>query len=142
MNVTTLIGNLGEDPEIKKTQAGKAVANLRVCTNRTWLSADGEEKKSDEWHNVVVWGFQADGLGQSGARKGTRVIVAGRLTSRSYEDRDGAKRYVTEVVVDGPDAAIGIVPRSDDRQGDRTERTTPRPSAGNAGRLSRPSRDA
>jgi single-strand DNA-binding protein len=93
MNQVWLSGNLGADPDFKVTTSGTPVMNLRMAT-REWSKADGERS---EWHNVVIWGNQAEGLSKI-LRKGSFLIVVGRLQTRKWQDRDGQDRYTTEVV--------------------------------------------
>jgi single-strand DNA-binding protein len=96
LNRVLLIGNLGADPELRFTQAGQAVLNLRVATTEAFLGKDGQWQERTDWHNVVVWGKRAEALAKI-LRKGARVVVEGGLRSSSYDDRDGTKRYKTEV---------------------------------------------
>jgi single-strand DNA-binding protein len=94
INKVILSGNLAHDPEVRYTQAGKAVATFSLAVNDGW----GENKKS-YFHKVVVWGKIAETVGNN-LHKGSKVGVTGKLTSRSYDGKDGQKRYVTEVVAD------------------------------------------
>ena len=96
LNKVILIGNLGRDPEVKYTQNGTAVANLSVATNEAWTDKAGEKQERTEWHRVVVWGKQAEICAQHLA-KGKQVFVEGSLQTRSWDDRDGNKRYTTEI---------------------------------------------
>jgi len=96
LNKVILIGNLGRDPEVKYTQGGTAVANLSVATNETWTDRSGEKQERTEWHRVVVWGKQAEICGEH-LTKGKQVFVEGSLQTRSWDDKDGNKRYTTEV---------------------------------------------
>jgi single-strand DNA-binding protein len=100
VNKVILIGNLGKDPEVRYTQGGQAVANLRIATSRSWTDKQsGQRKEETEWHDVEVWGKQAEQCGEYLA-KGRQVYVEGRLQTRSYDDKDGKKVYTTEVVAD------------------------------------------
>jgi single-strand DNA-binding protein len=96
VNKVILIGNLGRDPEVKYTQNGTAVANLNVATNEVWTDKSGQKQERTEWHRVVVWGKQAQILGEH-LSKGKQVYVEGALQTRSWDDREGNKRYTTEV---------------------------------------------
>jgi single-strand DNA-binding protein len=96
LNKVILIGNLGRDPEVKYTQNGTAVANLSVATNEAWTDKSGEKQERTEWHRVVVWGKQAEICAQH-LTKGKQVFVEGSLQTRSWDDRDGNKRYSTEI---------------------------------------------
>lgn len=97
LNRCMLLGNLGADPELRMTQGGQAVLNLRLATTESYLDKSKERQERTEWHNVVVWGKRAEGLSKI-IRKGDRVFIEGGLRTSSYEDRDGNKRYKTDVV--------------------------------------------
>ena len=98
LNKVTLIGRLGQDPEIRYTQSGSAVANTTIATNDYWTDKQGEKQERTEWHSLVMWGRLAD-LAQSYLKKGSQVYVEGRLQTRDWEDQQGQKHYKTEVVV-------------------------------------------
>ena len=97
VNKVILVGNLGKDPEVRFTNSGSAVARLAVATSEVWNDRDGNRQERTEWHNVVVWGKQGEHCGQYLA-KGRQVYVEGSIRNRSYDDKNGNKRYVTEVV--------------------------------------------
>jgi single-strand DNA-binding protein len=97
LNRVMLLGNLGADPELRFTQSGQAVLNMRLATTETYLDRDKVRKERTDWHNVVVWGKRAEALGKI-LNKGSSIFVEGSLRTSSYEDRDGNKRYKTEVV--------------------------------------------
>lgn len=97
VNKVILVGNLGKDPEVRFTNSGSAVARLSVATSEVWNDRDGNRQERTEWHNVVVWGKQGEHCGQYLA-KGRQVYVEGSIRTRSYDDKSGTKRYVTEVV--------------------------------------------
>lgn len=97
VNKVILIGNLGADPELRYTAGGQAVADLRLATSRRWTGKDGSQQEDTQWHRVVVWGKVAEQCKEYLA-KGRQAYVEGRLQTRSWEDRDGNKRYTTEVV--------------------------------------------
>ena len=99
INKVILIGNLGADPELRYTSGGSAVADLRLATSRKWTAKDGTSKEETEWHRVVVWGKQAETCKEY-LSKGRQIYVEGRLQTRQWEDRDGNKRYTTEVVAE------------------------------------------
>jgi len=96
LNKVMLIGNLGQDPELRYTQKQSAVLNMRLATNETWLQ-DGEKKERTEWHSVVVFGKRAEALGKF-LTKGTSMYVEGRLQTRQWEDKSGGKRSTTEII--------------------------------------------
>ena len=98
VNKVILIGNLGRDPELRYTQSGQAVANFSIATSENWNDkSSGERVERTEWHRIVAWGRTAE-LAAQYLSKGRTVYVEGRLQTRSWEDRDGNKRYTTEVV--------------------------------------------
>jgi single-strand DNA-binding protein len=97
VNKVILIGNLGRDPEVRYTTNGTPVANFTLATNERWLDqASGERKERTEWHRIVVFGKQAEIAGEY-LRKGRQVFVEGSLQTREWTDREGNKRYTTEV---------------------------------------------
>lgn len=97
VNQVTLVGRLGKDPELKYTQGGDAVANFSVATDETWKDKSGEKQQRTEWHNIVAWKKLAEICGQY-LRKGSQVLIQGRLQTRKWEDKDGNTRYTTEIV--------------------------------------------
>jgi single-strand DNA-binding protein len=98
VNKVILVGNLGRDPEVRATPSGQSVCTLSVATSDRFTDRTGQQRDQTEWHNVVVWGKQADLCGQY-LKKGRQVYIEGRLTTRQYEAKDGTgKRYRTEVV--------------------------------------------
>ena len=96
VNKVILIGNLGADPEIRYTQSGAAVANLRLATTETWKK-EGEKEELTEWHRVVTFGRLAEICGEY-LSKGSKIYIEGRIQTRKWEDRDGNPRYTTEIV--------------------------------------------
>lgn len=98
VNKAILIGNLGKDPELRYTPSGKAVATFPLATTERWTGQDGQKSESTTWHNVVAWGRQAEVIKEYLA-KGRQVYIEGRIVNRSYDDKEGNKRYVSEVVV-------------------------------------------
>lgn len=98
VNKAILVGHLGKDPEVRFTNTGSAVANFSIATSEVWNDREGKRQERTEWHNIVVWGKQAELCGQYLA-KGRQVYVEGGIRTRSYDDKTtGAKRYVTEIV--------------------------------------------
>lgn len=97
VNKAIIVGNLGADVELRYTQSGQAVANFRVATNERWTDKEGESQERTEWHRIVVWGRQAENC-EKYLSKGRQVYIEGRLQTRDWEDRDGNKRYTTEIV--------------------------------------------
>lgn len=101
LNEVTLIGNLGRDPEVRTTQSGEKVANLRLAVSQTWKDREtGERKERTEWVPVTVWGALA-GIAEKYLRKGSKVYVAGEFRTRKWQDQSGQDRYTTEVVLQG-----------------------------------------
>lgn len=96
INKVVLIGNLGQDPELRYTGSGTAVCNMRLATNESYKDASGQLVDKTEWHNVVAWARLAEICGEY-LKKGSQVYFEGSLQTRSYDDRDGNTRYVTEV---------------------------------------------
>ena len=96
VNKVILIGNLGRDPEIRYTPGGSPVANFTMATTERWTDPNGEKKEKTEWHRIVVWGKQAE-IAAEYLRKGRQVYIEGSLQTREWTDRDGNKRYTTEV---------------------------------------------
>lgn len=99
VNKVILIGRLGNDPELKYTPSGTAVANFSLATNMVWKDQSGNQQEKTEWHRVVAWRKIAEIVGEW-VKKGSRIYVEGRLETRSWDDQNGNKRYTTEVVVD------------------------------------------
>ena len=97
-NRVQLIGHVGNDPEIKNLDGGKKVANLTIATNESYKNDKGEKVEQTEWHKVVAWGKTAD-LIEKYVTKGNQIGIEGKLTHRSYDDKNGEKRYITEIVV-------------------------------------------
>ncbi|AVR45008.1 single-stranded DNA-binding protein [Christiangramia fulva] len=96
-NTVQLIGHVGNDPEIVNLESGKKLAKFSVATNENYRNAKGEKITDTQWHNIVAWGKTAE-LVENYVPKGKEVGIEGKLTTRSYEDKDGNKRYITEVV--------------------------------------------
>lgn len=96
-NKVQLIGNLGNNPEIITLESGKKLAKMSIATNESYKNAQGEKVTDTQWHNVVAWNKTADII-ENYLQKGSEVAIEGKLTNRSYEDKDGVKKYITEVV--------------------------------------------
>jgi single-strand DNA-binding protein len=99
VNKVILIGNLGQDPELRYTSAGVAVATFTLATNESWKDQDGNTQERTQWHNLVAWRKLAEICGEY-LKKGSRIYAEGRLQYRTYDDKSGVKRYVTEIVLD------------------------------------------
>ena len=96
-NKVQLIGHVGQDPEIKNLDGGKKVANLTIATNDSYKNEKGEKVEQTEWHKVVAWGKTAEII-EKYVTKGKEIAIEGKLTHRSYDNKNGEKRYITEVV--------------------------------------------
>lgn len=96
INKAILVGNLGQDPELRYTGSGTAVCNMRLATNDSYKDSDGQWVEKTEWHSIVAWGRLAEICGEY-LKKGSQVYFEGQLQTRSYEDREGVTKYVTEV---------------------------------------------
>ena len=97
-NKVQLIGNLGNAPEVKTTESGKKLAKFSMATNESYRNASGEKVTETTWHNLVAWGKVAD-IAEKYLNKGSEVAIEGKLINRSYTDKDGNKKYITEVQV-------------------------------------------
>ncbi len=96
VNKAILVGNLGRDPELRHTPNGQAVVNFTLATSENWTDKSGERQERTEWHRIVVWGRTAEMCNQY-LSKGRTVYVEGRIQTREWEDKDGNKRYTTEI---------------------------------------------
>lgn len=99
INKVILIGNLGQDPELRYTSSGVAVATFSLATNESWKDHDGNMQERTQWHNILAWKKTAEICGEY-LKKGARIYLEGRLQYRNYDDKSGVKRYVTEIVID------------------------------------------
>jgi single-strand DNA-binding protein len=100
VNKVIIVGRVGGDPEIRSTQGGKSLANFTVATNEFWKDKDsGERKEKTEWHRVVIFNEHAVKLCENYIKKGSQFYIEGQLQTRKWQDKDGADRYTTEVVV-------------------------------------------
>ena len=97
-NKVQLIGNLGNAPEIKSTEKGKKLAKFSIATNETYYNAKGDKVVETQWHNLIAWGKVADVV-EKYLSKGTEVAIEGKLMNNNYTDKDGNKKYTTEVLV-------------------------------------------
>jgi single-strand DNA-binding protein len=97
VNKAIIVGRLGADPELRFTPSGRAVANFNIATDSVWKDRDGNRQKNTEWHKIVVWGPQAETCSKY-LSKGREVFIEGEIRTRNYEDKEGVKRYVTEIV--------------------------------------------
>jgi single-strand DNA-binding protein len=96
-NKVQLIGHVGQEPEIKTFEGGKKVANITIATNENYTNNKGEKVEITEWHRITAWGKVADII-EKYVIKGKEIAIEGKLTHRSYDDKEGIKRYITEIV--------------------------------------------
>lgn len=99
VNKVILVGNLGKDPEVRYLEGGVAVANFSLATSETYKDKSGQKNEQTEWHNIVVWRGLAE-VAEKYLKKGMTVYVEGKLRTRSWDDKEGTKRYTTEIVAD------------------------------------------
>ncbi|MDB5596219.1 MAG: single-stranded DNA-binding protein [Hyphomicrobiales bacterium] len=129
-NRATLIGNVGRDPEVRKTGNGDSVVSFSVATSESWRDkASGERKEKTTWHNVVIWNEGIGKIAEQYVRKGSRVMVEGRIEHREYNDKDGNKRTSTEIVLQRFNGELKLLSGKDERSDDaapREQRSTSR----------------
>lgn len=99
VNKAILIGNVGKDPEVRHLEGGTSVARFTLATSDSYKNKSGEIVKNTEWHNIVAWRQLAD-IAEKFIRKGSQIYVEGKITNRQYDDKDGNKRYINEIVAD------------------------------------------
>jgi single-strand DNA-binding protein len=110
VNKVILVGNLGKDPEIRRTQDGRPIANLSVATSENWRDkATGERKEKTEWHRVVIFSEGLAKIAEQYLKKGAKVYIEGQLQTRKYTDQSGAEKYTTEVVLQGFNSALTML---------------------------------
>lgn len=98
VNKVILVGNLGKDPEVRHLESGRAVANFTLATGEVYKNKNGEKVTHTEWHNIVMWSPLAE-IAEKYLRKGRSVYLEGKLQTRTYDDKDGNRKYMTEIVV-------------------------------------------
>lgn len=109
MNKVIILGNLGQDPEIRRTQSNDPIATLNVATSETWRDKQtGEEKSKTEWHRVVLFDKLAE-VAEKYLKKGAQVYVEGQLQTRKWQDQQGVERYTTEVIVQGFNGTLQMI---------------------------------
>ncbi len=110
VNKVILVGNLGADPEIKRTQDGRPIANLRVATSESWRDRNtGERREKTEWHRVVIFSEGLCKIAEQYLRKGSKVYIEGQLQTRKWQDQSGQDRYSTEVVLQGFNSTLTML---------------------------------
>lgn len=126
INKVILVGNLGQDPEVRYSANGNPVANFSMATSESWNDKEGQRQERTEWHRIVAWGKLAGICGEY-LTKGRQAYVEGKLQTRSWEDREGRKRYTTEVVAS---QVLFLGNREGASAGDRAEVGLSRSEAG------------
>src|SRR5215210_7072686 len=140
VNKVILVGNLGKDPEIRRTQDGRPIANLSVATSETWRDkATGERKEKTEWHRVVIFNEGLCRIAEQYLKKGAKVYLEGQLQTRKWQDQAGADKYSTEVVLQGFNSNLTMLDGRGEGAGDGAGFSGP-PAARSEGR--RPSSSA
>jgi single-strand DNA-binding protein len=110
VNKVILVGNLGKDPEIRRTQDGRPIANLSIATSETWRDKNtGERKEKTEWHRVVIFNEGLCKIAEQYLKKGAKIYVEGQLQTRKWQDKDGVEKYSTEVVLQGFNSALTML---------------------------------
>ncbi len=133
VNKVILIGNLGRDPEVRHSQAGAKIVNFSLATSETWKDkATGERRERTEWHRVVIFSEGLAGIAEQYLRKGSKVYIEGSLQTREYE-KDGIKRYSTEVVLQGFNSAMTMLDTKGGGGGDYAPPGEPDYAAGGNG---------
>ena len=113
VNKVILIGNLGADPEVRRTQDGRPIVNLRVATSETWRDKNtGERREKTEWHRVVIFSEGLAKVAEQYLKKGSKVYLEGALQTRKWQDKDGQDRYSTEVVLQGFNSQLTMLDRA------------------------------
>ena len=123
VNKVILIGNLGADPEIRHTQDGRPIANLRVATSESWRDkTSGERREKTEWHRVVIFNENLARIAEQYLKKGSKVYLEGSLQTRKWEDQQGQERYTTEVVLQGFNGQLTMLDGRRDGTGEGEQR--------------------
>ncbi|WP_072389774.1 single-stranded DNA-binding protein [Hyphomicrobium sp. CS1GBMeth3] len=125
VNKAILVGNLGRDPEIRRTQDGRPIANLRIATTESWKDRNsGERREKTEWHSVVIFNENLARVAEQYLRKGAKVYIEGQLQTRKWQDQQGNDRYSTEIVLQGFNGTLTMLDtrNSDDRDSGRDSR--------------------
>lgn len=126
INKVILIGNVGNDPEIRNNQQGDPIANLSIATSETWKDKNtGQQKEKTEWHKVVIFGKLAE-IVQSYVKKGSKIYIEGKLKTRKWQDKEGNDRYSTEIVLEGYDGVLQMLDGKPDSAPAPTQQVAPK----------------
>ncbi len=118
VNKVILIGNLGADPEVRQTTAGKPIVNLRIATSESWKDRNtGERKEKTEWHRVVIFNEGLARIAEQYLKKGSKVYIEGQLQTRKWQDQSGQDKYTTEIVLQGFNSTLTMLDGRGDNQG-------------------------
>lgn len=128
INKVILVGNVGKDPEIRHLDSGVAVANFPLATSETYMAKNGDKVTSTEWHNIVVWRGLAEVV-EKYVSKGKQLYIEGKIKTRSFDDKEGNKRYITEVVAD---VMQMLGSRTDNQQNSKPESSYDKNQSGNS----------
>lgn len=110
INKVILVGNLGQDPEIRSTQDGKEIANFSIATSDSWKDKNsGEKKEKTEWHRIVIFSQGLVGIVKNYVKKGTKLYIEGSLQTRKWTDKDGVEKYTTEIVLQNYNSTLQIL---------------------------------
>ena len=120
VNKVILIGHVGKDPEVRYLDSNTPVANFTLATSETYKNRNGEKVKNTEWHNIVLWRGLAQ-IAEKYVKKGTMLYIEGRIRTRSWDDKDGNKRYTTEIIGDN----LQMLSRKGDETGDNFSQSAP-----------------
>lgn len=119
VNKAIIVGNLGADPEIRRTQDGRAVANLRIATSETWRDKSTDERKErTEWHRVVIFNEGLAKVAEQYLKKGAKVYIEGGIQTRKWQDKDGQDRYSTEIVLQGFNSVLTMLDKPSGERND------------------------
>jgi single-strand DNA-binding protein len=133
VNKVILVGNLGRDPEVRQSQAGAKIVNFSIATSESWKDKNtGERREKTEWHRVVIFSEGLANIAEQYLRKGSKVYIEGSLQTREYE-KDGTKRYSTEIVLQGFNSTITMLDTRANNNGDNGQSGNPEPVAGDVG---------
>jgi len=140
VNKVILVGNLGKDPEVRRTQSGEPIVNFSVATSENWRDKNtGERKEKTEWHRVVIFNEHLAKIAEQYLRKGSKVFVEGQLATRKWTDKDGQEKYTTEIVLNRFRGELQMLDGRGEGGGDNAGFSSP-PAARSEGR--RPSSNA